>query len=260
MSSFIPDSVILRHTCRDTTPTRQTPFVGLSMPRSRRFIDPASPEQIFVNYTHFFSPGKVLMSSIASTRALLRQHSWRAAASNTVLCKFFPPAPTRLLSIARPSASTALSGAGNASQCRFYASKVKGKQKDRAKEGKAKTKGTNGDEHAAEDAGGRGKRAKGGIDTARLVSGSQRVLGGEDQAEYERTEERMSMAIDWFRREVAGMEARGAGRVTPDVLKPVRVTLPGAFDATPVSLQEIATVGVRDGTTLVVTAFEDSVS
>lgn len=200
------------------------------------------------------------MSSIASTRALLRQHSWRAPASAAVHCNFLPPAPARVLSVARPSVPTALSGAGNASQCRFYASKVKGKQKDRAKEGKATSKGANGGEHDVDDAGGRGKRAKGGIDTARLVSGSQRVLGGEDQAEYERTEERMSVAIDWFRREVAGMEARGAGRVTPDVLKPVRVTLPGASDATPVSLQDIATVGVRDGTTLVVTAFEDSVS
>ena len=57
------------------------------------------------------------------------------------------------------------------------------------------------------------------------------------------------------------MEARGMGRVSPDILKPVRVALPGASEGgAPTPLLDIATVGIRDGTTLLVTAFEENVS
>ena len=71
----------------------------------------------------------------------------------------------------------------------------------------------------------------------------------------------MVAAVDWFKREVATMEARGMGRVSPDILKPVRVALPGASEGGALTpLLDIAIVGIRDGTTLLVTAFEENVS
>lgn len=50
---------------------------------------------------------------------------------------------------------------------------------------------------------------------------------------------------------------RASGRVTPALLSPVKVSLPDHGDA--VRLEEIATVGVRDGTVLWVVAFEEQV-
>ncbi|KAH8116119.1 ribosome recycling factor [Phellopilus nigrolimitatus] len=67
----------------------------------------------------------------------------------------------------------------------------------------------------------------------------------------------MQAAVDWFRRETATMEMQGSGRVSPDVLKPVRVALPGAGEGETCSLTEVATVGVREGTTLLVTVFAE---
>ena len=61
-----------------------------------------------------------------------------------------------------------------------------------------------------------------------------------------------------LRREFAAMEMRASGRVTPDVLSPVRVQLPGAKEA--VKLDAVSTVGVREGNTLIVTVFEEQVS
>ena len=60
-----------------------------------------------------------------------------------------------------------------------------------------------------------------------------------------------------YEEEVAALEVRASGRVTPAVLAPVRVSLP---DKGGVRLEEVATVGVRDGTMLVVTVFEEQVS
>ncbi|EJD05406.1 ribosome recycling factor [Fomitiporia mediterranea MF3/22] len=67
----------------------------------------------------------------------------------------------------------------------------------------------------------------------------------------------MKSAIDWFRREVASKEIQGSGRVTPDILKPVRVSLPGMPEGETSGLTELATVGVREGTTLIVTVFAE---
>lgn len=68
----------------------------------------------------------------------------------------------------------------------------------------------------------------------------------------------MTAAVDWFRRETAQLDARASGRVTPQILSPVRVKLGDGEDL--VKLEEVATVGVRDGSMLIVTVFESDVS
>ena len=103
-------------------------------------------------------------------------------------------------------------------------------------------------------------KGKGVMTLDQLVPGSQQVLDGEALVELKKTEEKMDTTVQYYRKEVSSLEALAVGRVTPDILKPVRVSLPDAGpDAPPVKLHEIATVGVRDGTNLIITVFEESV-
>ncbi|EMD34806.1 hypothetical protein CERSUDRAFT_54801 [Gelatoporia subvermispora B] len=69
----------------------------------------------------------------------------------------------------------------------------------------------------------------------------------------------MQAYVDKFRKDVATLEQRANGRVTPAMLSPVRVAVPEyeSADGRGVKLEEVATVGVRDGTTLIVTVFEE---
>ena len=69
----------------------------------------------------------------------------------------------------------------------------------------------------------------------------------------------MQAATEWFRKEAAALETRATGRVTPAVLVPVRVRA-GEAAGNGMRLEEVATVGVREGTTLMVTVFEEHVS
>ncbi|KAF7324936.1 Protein kinase domain-containing protein [Mycena kentingensis (nom. inval.)] len=90
--------------------------------------------------------------------------------------------------------------------------------------------------------------------TADFVPGSKQPITDEAaREEYARAEEKMKTAVEWFRKECAGVETRATGRVTPAVLDPVRVNL----DGREVRLVEVATVGVRDGSTLLVTVFDE---
>ncbi|OBZ78406.1 Ribosome-recycling factor, partial [Grifola frondosa] len=100
------------------------------------------------------------------------------------------------------------------------------------------------------------KGSHGMSSTDTLVPGSQRIAAGE---EYTKTETKMKTTADWYRKEVAALETRATGRVTPAVLAPVRVQLPGheSADGKGVRLEEIATVGVKEGTMLLVTVFEE---
>ena len=94
--------------------------------------------------------------------------------------------------------------------------------------------------------------------TSGLIPISQRALIDETaQAEYDKASIKMVAAVDWLRKEVAGIKARATGHVTPAILDPVRVTLPG--DSKEHRLEEVATVGVRDGANLIVTPYEDNV-
>lgn len=69
---------------------------------------------------------------------------------------------------------------------------------------------------------------------------------------------KMDTTFDWFKREVAQMESRVSGRVVPSLLDPVRVKLKEAGGAA-VRLDQVSTVGVRDGNTLVITLFDEAV-
>ncbi|KAI0711129.1 ribosome recycling factor domain-containing protein [Cerioporus squamosus] len=99
-----------------------------------------------------------------------------------------------------------------------------------------------------------GKKQSKGVSTDALVPASQRIAAS---PEYKGAESKMQGVLDWFRKEVAALETRATGRVTPAVLSPVRVMLPNAQDGRGVRLEEIATVGVKEGTTLLVTVFEE---
>ncbi|KZT10393.1 ribosome recycling factor [Laetiporus sulphureus 93-53] len=94
------------------------------------------------------------------------------------------------------------------------------------------------------------------VSTDALIPGSQRIAAGE---EYTKAEGKMKAILDKYRKDVAGLELRASGRVTPAILSPVRVVLPDHdnADSKGVRLEEIATVGVREGTTLLITVFEE---
>lgn len=105
---------------------------------------------------------------------------------------------------------------------------------------------------------------RGPITTTSLTPGSQQVLSNPAaREEHARASAAMDSSVEWFRREVAQLDARASGRVTPQLLDPVRVSLPhkeeGASAPLKVRLEEVATVGVRDGSSLVVTVFEPQV-
>jgi ribosome recycling factor len=95
--------------------------------------------------------------------------------------------------------------------------------------------------------------------TATFVPGSKQPITDEAaRQEYAKAETIMNTAAEWFRKECASSEARASGRVTPALLSPVRVKLPSGGKEC--KLEELATVGVRDGTTLLITLFDEHVS
>lgn len=103
-------------------------------------------------------------------------------------------------------------------------------------------------------------KSKNPKDTATLIPGSQVPLADNPtaQAEYERAKEKMEAASKWFKAECTSLETRGSGRVTTALLDAVRVDL--GEEGGRVRLIECATVGIREGITLLVTAFDGKVS
>ncbi|RDB16048.1 Ribosome-recycling factor [Hypsizygus marmoreus] len=92
--------------------------------------------------------------------------------------------------------------------------------------------------------------------TATLVPGSrQPITDKAAQEEYAKAEASMKTSVEWYRKECAMVETRASGRITPALLSPVRVKLPGSNSE--VRLEEVATVGVREGSTLLITVFEE---
>ncbi|OSD08172.1 ribosome recycling factor [Trametes coccinea BRFM310] len=165
-------------------------------------------------------------------------------AATATLARLRLAAPTSLsLSHAQCSRFAARRTAAVASQqVRFYAKAAKkSKDKDKGKEDKGKEV----------PAAAKGSK---GVSTDSLIPASQRIVSSE---EYKKTEGKMQTVLEWFRKEVAGLETRATGRVTPALLSPVRVKVPGASDSRGVRLEEVATVGVKEGTTLIVTVFEE---
>ena len=150
-------------------------------------------------------------------------------AMSFVLKRGFPGASLRVAQTLKTPVSLSL---------RTYASKNKGKTKQATFQ--SEIKGS----HASSTSG--------------LIPTSQRALADETaQAEYDKTSTKMVAAVDWLRKEVAGIKARATGHVTPAILDPVRVTLPD--DSKEHRIEEVATVGVREGSNLIVTLYEDNV-
>ncbi|KAH9852476.1 ribosome recycling factor domain-containing protein [Lenzites betulinus] len=131
-------------------------------------------------------------------------------------------------------------------QQRFYAKPVK-KSKEK---GKDKEKENEREREAVFSS---SKRSKGAT-ADDLIPASQRIVSSE---EYKKAEGKMQTALEWYRKEVAVLETRATGRVTPALLAPVRVKVPGASHPRGVRLEEVATIGVKEGTTLLVTVFEE---
>ncbi|KAG6865527.1 hypothetical protein C0991_001720 [Blastosporella zonata] len=98
---------------------------------------------------------------------------------------------------------------------------------------------------------------KGAKSTSTLVPGSkQPITNSAAQEEYTKAELTMKTAVEWYRKECATVESRASGRVTPALLSTVRVKLPD-MDSD-MRLDQVATVGVRDGSVLLVTPFEEN--
>lgn len=93
--------------------------------------------------------------------------------------------------------------------------------------------------------------------TASFVPGSKQLFESEEtRDEYAKAESKMASAVDWFRKEVAAFETRASGRVTPALLSPVRIE---ARRGEATKLEEVATVGIKDGSVLIVTVFDEHV-
>jgi hypothetical protein len=99
------------------------------------------------------------------------------------------------------------------------------------------------------------RKMKGGS-TQKLVPTSQNTHGDEFEEEKRNLDGKMTASVKWFKAQAALTETRTSGRVTPTMLDSVRVELP---DTPPQKLAEVATVGVKDLSTLLVTAYEAEV-
>src|SRR6266540_6335188 len=88
--------------------------------------------------------------------------------------------------------------------------------------------------------------------TASFVPGSKMPITDESaRQEYAKCEATMQASIDFFRKDCAASENRALGRITPALLSPVKVKLPE--NPKGVKLEELATVGIREGSTLLIT-------
>ncbi|KAG8960230.1 hypothetical protein FRC03_006886 [Tulasnella sp. 419] len=123
----------------------------------------------------------------------------------------------------------------------------------------AKAKGKQNDEAApAEEIedGEPKRKGKKGMTTADLLPASASKLLPEARLEFDKAEKKMSSCLDWFKKELSVLENRAVGRVTPAILDGVKVEAHHS-DGALVKLQEVATVGVKEGTILMVTVFDE---
>jgi hypothetical protein len=168
--------------------------------------------------------------------SLLRHHSLRLSIAQTIT----RPTPLTSLLTTTPR--------------RAYASKkAKAKTTPTAKH----SQNGGGSGNSANEVESASKRAP--IATTFLTPGSQQTITDPTaRDEFERADAKMVACVEWLRREVAQLEARASGRVTPQLLAPVRVSV-AASGEKKARLEELATVGVRDGSSLIVTVFDPQV-
>lgn len=196
----------------------------------------------------------------------LLRHSLRLSITQTITSR-----PVAFATSSAPTTTSAL-------HVRAYASKAKHRQKGGGGGGGRKNNSipdaadAESESPSSQTGGGGSSKKRAPIATASLTPSSQQTLTDPAaREEYARADAKMLTSVEWFRREVALLEARTSGRVTPRLLAPVRVSLSVAPSASgsgsgsgsgaqKARLEEVATVGVRDGSTLIVTVFEPQVS
>jgi ribosome recycling factor len=94
--------------------------------------------------------------------------------------------------------------------------------------------------------------------TSTLVPGSkQPITDPAAQQEYDKADKAMSASVAWFKKECAVLETRASGYARPGMISSVRVKIPEQPD---MRLEELATIGVREGTTFLVTLYDPQVS
>ncbi|KAG8983965.1 hypothetical protein FRB93_006877 [Tulasnella sp. JGI-2019a] len=96
-----------------------------------------------------------------------------------------------------------------------------------------------------------------GVLAADLTPASKSKVSPEARAECDKASAKMTASIEWYRKEVAALENRAQGRVTPAILDSVRVHIGTGEEEAIVKLMEVATVGMKEGTVLVVTVFDE---
>ncbi|KIM36680.1 hypothetical protein M413DRAFT_449023 [Hebeloma cylindrosporum] len=90
--------------------------------------------------------------------------------------------------------------------------------------------------------------------TSTLVPGSkQPITDPAAQQEYTKADKAMAASVAWFKKECAALETRASGYARPGMISTVRVKIPEQPD---MRLEELATIGVRDGTTFLVTLYD----
>ena len=190
--------------------------------------------------------------------SLLRHHSLRLRIR-------LHPSIAQKQTITRPTQLPSLLTTTNTTTpLRAYASNKKAKHGQ--KNGNNNNNNTNTESKLHTHASSKRTYARAPIATTSLTPGSQQTLNDPTaREEFARADAKMAGCVEWLRREVSQLEARASGRVTPQLLAPVRVSVssvgPSAAEAkNGARLEELATVGVRDGTTLIVTVFDPQVS
>jgi hypothetical protein len=107
----------------------------------------------------------------------------------------------------------------------------------------------------------KGSSTKGAKSTANLIPGSQMpITDPTAREEYSKADGKMHAAVEYLRKDCAEGEARATGRVTPALLSSVRVKLAHGGTDDLFRLEELSTVGVKEGSILVVTPFDEDVS
>ncbi|KAG8902247.1 hypothetical protein FRB99_004705 [Tulasnella sp. 403] len=141
----------------------------------------------------------------------------------------------------------------------IHATPVVLKKKSHANKAEQVTKGKQHEPVQESDETTHPKKGKGKpISTADLIPASQSKVAPEARVECDKTDKKMTSCVDWYRKEMALLENRALGRVMPSILDPVRIELPGDEGVNgPVKLTDVATVGVKEGTILVVTVFDE---
>jgi ribosome recycling factor len=95
------------------------------------------------------------------------------------------------------------------------------------------------------------------IDVSTMIPASQRQVSDELLTDFEVMKERMTAVVEQFRLAVKEASKKADGKVSPDLLKSVKVRMPTTGKMVPID--DVATVGVRDGIALVVTVFDEAV-